>query len=85
MRHIRRIPDWEKQSSKAAHSAPEGGGTAGPGKSECGFAEIFGIERNADVERSLDEADQAAELTEIRYSAQEVFSRVRERIQEHKT
>ncbi|MEE0771831.1 MAG: type II toxin-antitoxin system Phd/YefM family antitoxin [Anaerovoracaceae bacterium] len=33
-----------------------------------------------DIEMKLDEADMAAEADEIRYSADEVFSRVRERI-----
>lgn len=33
-----------------------------------------------DIEMKLDEADMAAEADEIRYSADEAFSRVRERI-----
>ena len=37
-----------------------------------------------DVELALDEADKAAELSELRYSGQEVFSRVRGRIRERK-
>ena len=84
MRHIRLIPDWEERSSKAAHSDSRGCGAAGPEKSECGLAAAFGIERNAGVELALDEADRAAVLTAVRYSAQEVFSRARGRIQGHK-
>lgn len=33
-----------------------------------------------ETEYKLDEADRAAELTDVRYSADEVFSRVRKRI-----
>ncbi len=77
-------PDWEERSSKAAHSDSRGCGAAGPEKSECGLAATFGIERNAGVELALDEADRAAVLTAVRYSAQEVFSRARGRIQGHK-
>lgn len=83
MRHICLIPDGEKQSFKAAHSAPIGG-AAGPEKSGYGFAATFDAERNAGVELALDEAERAASLTAVRYSAQEVFSRVRGRIRGHK-
>ena len=37
-----------------------------------------------DVELALDEADKAAELSDVRYSGPEVFSRVRRRIRERK-
>ena len=37
-----------------------------------------------EVELALDEADKAAELSDARYSGQEVFSRVRGRIRERK-
>ena len=37
-----------------------------------------------DVELALDEADKAAELSDMRYSGQEVFNRVRGRIRERK-
>ena len=37
-----------------------------------------------DVELALDEADKAADLSDLRYSGQEVFSRVRGRIRERK-
>ena len=37
-----------------------------------------------DVELALDEADRAADLSDTRYSADEVFSRVRRRIRERK-
>ncbi len=37
-----------------------------------------------DVEFALDEADAAASLSEVRYSASEVFGRVRGRIHERK-
>jgi len=37
-----------------------------------------------DVELALDEADKAAELSDARYTGQEVFSRIRGRIRERK-
>lgn len=37
-----------------------------------------------DVELALDEADKAAELSDIRYSGHEVFNRVRRRVRERK-
>ena len=37
-----------------------------------------------EIERKLDEADRAAELSDVRYSADEVFGRVRRRIHESK-
>ncbi len=37
-----------------------------------------------DVELVLDEADKAAELSDLRYSGHEVFSRIRWRIRERK-
>ncbi len=37
-----------------------------------------------DVELALDEADKAAELSDLRYSGHEVFSRIRGRIRERK-
>ena len=37
-----------------------------------------------DVELALDEADKAAELSDVRYSGKEVFSRARRRIRERK-
>ena len=37
-----------------------------------------------DVELALDEADRAADLSDTRYSADEVFGRVRRRIRERK-
>ena len=36
------------------------------------------------VELALDEADQAAAISGVRYSSEEVFGRVRRRIREHK-
>jgi len=33
-----------------------------------------------DIERKLDEADKEADSTDVRYSGEEVFSRVRKRI-----
>ena len=35
-----------------------------------------------DIEHKLDEADEAAEKSEVRYSASQVFGRVRSRIHE---
>lgn len=37
------------------------------------------------IEKKLDEADVAAERSEVRYSASEVFGRVRSRIRESNT
>ncbi len=37
-----------------------------------------------DVELALDEADKAAELSDVRYSGHEVFNRVRRRVRERK-
>lgn len=39
------------------------------------YAELTG-----DIEMKLDEADKEAEMTDVRYTGDEVFSRVRERI-----
>ena len=36
-----------------------------------------------DIEHKLDEADEAAEKSEVRYSASKVFGKVRSRINEH--
>ena len=38
-----------------------------------------------DVEMKLDEADKEAALTDVRYTEEEVFQRVKERIHERKT
>ena len=36
-----------------------------------------------DIEHKLDEADEAAEKSDVRYSASKVFGKVRSRIHEH--
>lgn len=58
-------------------------------KNGYGSMVVMSLEQYAaltdDVELKLDEADKAAAASEIRYTGEEVFTRVRERIHGHKT
>lgn len=53
-------------------------------KNGYGSMVVMSLEKYAeltdDLERKLDEADQEAERTDVRYTGEEVFARVKERI-----
>ena len=52
--------------------------------SKNGYSSMVLLSMEQDEELALDEADRAAGLSDTRYSADEVFSRVRRRIRERK-
>ena len=58
-------------------------------KNGYGSMVVMSIEQYAaltdEIEMKLDEADQAAAMTDTRYTAEEVFGRARRRIHERKT
>lgn len=88
MLHIRPVSDLRNKFPEIETTVLKNGEPVYLTKNGYGSMVLLSLEQYAaltdDVEHALDEADKAAELSELRYSGQEVFSRVRGRIRERK-
>lgn len=88
MLHIRPVSDLRNKFPEIESTVLQSGEPVYLTKNGYGSMVLLSMEQYAaltdDVELALDEADKAAELTEVRYSGQEVFSRVRGRIRGQK-
>jgi len=89
MIHIRPVSDLRNKFPEIEQQVLSGGEPVFLTKNGYGSMVVMSIEQYAaltdEVEMKLDEADRAAEMSEIRYSAEEVFGRARRRIHERKT
>lgn len=88
MLHIRPVSDLRNKFPEIESTVLKSGEPVYLTKNGYGSMVLLSMEQYAaltdDVELALDEADKAAELTNVRYSGQEVFSRVRGRIRGYK-
>lgn len=88
MLHIRPVSDLRNKFPEIESTVLKTGEPVYLTKNGYGSMVLLSLEQYAaltdDVELALDEADRAAELTDVRYSGQEVFSRARGRIRERK-
>lgn len=89
MIHIRPVSDLRNKFPEIEQVVLSDGEPVFLTKNGYGSMVVMSIEQYAaltdEVEMKLDEADRAAEMSEIRYSAEEVFGRARRRIHERKT
>ena len=88
MLNIRPVSDLRNKFPEIEHTVLKNGEPVYLTKNGYGSMVLLSLEQYAaltdDVELALDEADKAAELSDVRYSDNEVFSRVRGRIRERK-
>lgn len=88
MLHIRPVSDLRNKFPEIESMVLQSGEPVYLTKNGYGSMVLLSMEQYAaltdDVELALDEADKAAELTDVRYSGQEVFDRVRGRIRGQK-
>lgn len=88
MMHIRPVSDLRNKFPEIEQTVLKNGEPVYLTKNGYGSMVLLSLEQYAaltdDVELALDEADKAAELSDVRYSGQEVFGRVRGRIRERK-
>ena len=88
MMHIRPVSDLRNKFPEIEQTVLKNGEPVYLTKNGYGSMVLLSLEQYAaltdDVELALDEADKAAELSDVRYSGQEVFNRVRGRIRERK-
>jgi len=88
MLHIRPVSDLRNKFPEIESTVLKNGEPVYLTKNGYGSMVLLSLEQYAalmdDVELALDEADKAADLSDLRYSGQEVFSRVRGRIRERK-
>ena len=88
MMHIRPVSDLRNKFPEIEQTVLKNGEPVYLTKNGYGSMVLLSLEQYAaltdDVELALDEADKAAELSDVRYSGQEVLSRVRGRIRERK-
>lgn len=88
MMHIRPVSDLRNKYPEIEHTVLESGEPVYLTKNGYGSMVLLSLEQYAaltdDIELALDEADKAAELSDVRYSGDEVFRRVRGRIRERK-
>lgn len=84
MLHIRPVSDFRNKFPEIEKTVPQNREPVYLTKNGYGSMVLLSLEQYAaltdDVELALDKADKAAELSDVRYSGSEVFSRVRERI-----
>lgn len=87
MIHIRPVSDLRNKFPEIEELVQQSGEPVYLTKNGYGSMVILSIEQYSalvdPVERRLDEADRAAEATGTRYTGDEVFTRVRERIHGH--
>lgn len=88
MLNIRPVSDLRNKFPEIETAVLKNGEPVYLTKNGYGSMVLLSLEQYAaltnDVELALDEADKAAELSDVRYSGHEVFSRVRRRIRERK-
>lgn len=88
MMHIRPVSDLRNKFPEIEQAVLKNGEPVYLTKNGYGSMVLLSLEQYAaltdDVELALDEADKVAELSDVRYSGREVFSRVRGRIRERK-
>lgn len=88
MLHIRPVSDLRNKFPEIESTVLKNGEPVYLTKNGYGSMVLLSLEQYAaltdDIELALDEADKAADLSDLRYSGQEVFSRVRGRIRERK-
>ena len=88
MLHIRPVSDLRNKFPEIEATVLNNGEPVYLTKNGYGSMVLLSLEQYAaltdDVELALDEADKAAELSDVRYSGKEVFSRARWRIRERK-
>ena len=88
MLHIRPVSDLRNKFPEIESTVLKNGEPVYLTKNGYGSMVLLSLEQYAaltdDVELALDEADKAADLSDLRYSGQKVFSRVRGRIRERK-
>ena len=88
MLHIRPVSDLRNKFPEIESTVLQTGEPVYLTKNGYGSMVLLSLEQYAaltdDVELALDEADKAAELSDVRYSGKEVFSRARRRIRERK-
>ncbi len=88
MLHIRPVSDLRNKFPEIENTVLKNGEPVYLTKNGYGSMVLLSLEQYAaltdDVELALDEADKAAELSDVRYSGDEVFGRVRGRIRERK-
>nr|WP_325211136.1 type II toxin-antitoxin system Phd/YefM family antitoxin [uncultured Oscillibacter sp.] len=88
MMHIRPVSDLRNKYPEIEETVLKSGEPVFLTKNGYGSMVLLSLEQYAvltdDVEIALDEADQAARLSDTRYSGEEVFSRVRGRIRGRK-
>lgn len=84
MMHIRPVSDLRNKYPEIEETVLKSGEPVFLTKNGYGSMVLLSLEQYAaltdDVELALDEADRAAQLSDTRYSGEEVFSRVRGRI-----
>lgn len=89
MMHIRPVSDLRNKFPEIEDTVIRMGEPVFLTKNGYGSLVVLSLEQYAqltdDVEIALNEADKAASLSDLRYSGEEVFSRVRGRIRERKT
>ena len=88
MMHIRPVSDLRNKYPEIEETVLKSGEPVFLTKNGYGSMVLLSLEQYAaltdDVELALDEADQAARLSDTRYSGEEVFNRVRGRIRGRK-
>ena len=88
MLHIRPVSDLRNKFPEIESTVLKNGEPVYLTKNGYGSMVLLSLEQYAalmdDVELALDEADKAADLSDLRYSGQEVFNRVRRHIRERK-
>ena len=88
MLHIRPVSDLRNKFPEIESTVLKNGEPVYLTKNGYGSMGLLSLEQYAaltdDVELALDEADKAADLSDLRYSGQDVFSRIRGRIRERK-
>ena len=88
MMQIRPVSDLRNKFSEIEETVLKNGEPVFLTKNGYGYLVVISLDQYAeltyDVELALDEADKAASLSDVRYSGEEVFSRVRGRIHDRK-
>ena len=88
MLQIRPVSDLRNKFPEIENAVLKNGEPVYLTKNGYGSMVLLSLEQYAaltdDVELALDEADKAADLSDVRYSSDEVFGRVRRRIRERK-
>ena len=88
MLNIRPVSDLRNKFPEIEETVLRSGEPVFLTKNGYGSMVLLSLEQYAEltdrIELALDEADQAASISDVRYSSEEVFGRVRRRIRERK-